>query len=102
MLGGPVELITDLCRHAFDLTLEPAGAETNLCQEADVLPSRVVASAATWFYTPRGRIVFPGPPVVVPVAPLDLVSGSGPQKSPRESRCVHLLDISGVYRHDTE
>ncbi len=70
------------------LQREPVVVEPERGQQGDVVVVAVqlVAGVATRLLTGRALGVLPGPPVVVPVAPLDLVRGGGgaPSEAVRE------------------
>src|SRR5207247_3158407 len=64
---------------AAPLEREAVGVETQPGEEPDVLGPAVpvVAGVAARLLAGRGRVVLPHPPVVVPVAALDLMGGGG-------------------------
>src|SRR5262249_13686279 len=80
---------------------EAVRAEAELGAEPDVrrVPVPVVARVAARLAAGRRRIVLPRPPVVVPVAALDLVRGR--RRSPHEAlgeACRHAREANGAAR----
>src|SRR4029453_8075376 len=67
------------------LQREPVAPEAEVGQQAEILrpAGPVVAGVPARLRAPRPTGVLPGPPVVVPVAPLDLVGGGG--RAPHET-----------------
>src|SRR5690606_31579725 len=80
---------------AAPLDREPVGADAEVGDERDVLLPAVprVARVAGGLGRRRVGVVLPGPPVVVPVAALDLVRGGrgAPEEAVGERAIGHIV-----------
>src|SRR5947208_1184016 len=84
---------------AAPLERETVGVEAQVGEQTDILGPAVpvVAGVAARLLAGRGRIMLPHPPVVVPVAALDLVGGGGgaPHEALGEAAGGHAREASG-------